>query len=186
MKRLPLVAALVVITAILAVWATRELWPRKVVEQSVPRIVTRYDTVPTLPEWYTDSVRHWKKRKYTTDTVPLVLTETVVDTEYVPVTRPPEERPNIWPLLRYSGGRSFGDTAVVTTFNLRDGKLAVSQLFIPGMLTAIDASDTLRTPRINYAPFPPGEKHGFWHNPKIFGAGFLSCAAIGLAVNVGR
>lgn len=178
------VAVLLTVTAMTTALAVRTLWPKVVTEKSVPQIVTRHDTVRSLPEWYEDSVRYWKKRKYTTDTLNLTFTETIVDTQYIPVNSPPERRPNIWPMLTYRGSGKFGDTAIVSTFGLRTGNLAISKVFIPGMIVGIDASDSLQTPRLDFAPFPKGEKHGFWHNPKVFGIGFGTCAAIGLAASI--
>src|SRR4051812_46835039 len=104
MKNWKPVAVLLLVTALTTALAVRTLWPKVVTEKSVPQIVTRYDTVPSVPRWYADSVRYWKKRKYTTGTVNLGFSETIVDTQYIPVNAPPETRPDVWPLLNYSGG----------------------------------------------------------------------------------
>lgn len=185
MKNWKAVAILLLVTIVTTVVAVRTLWPRVVTKPSIPSIVTRYDTVHSLPQWFQDSVRQWKKRKYTTDTVNLYYTNTVVDTQYVPVNLPPEARPDTWPLLSYHGGSKWGDTAVVTTYSLRTGNASISRVFIPGILTDIDAYRPDSTmPRLNYVPFPPGEKHGFWHNPAVFAVGFGSCAAISLAARI--
>ena len=159
-----------------AVWA---FFPRRVVNKvEIPKIETVYDTVDRLPKWYKDSVDHWKRRKATTDTVPLVFTNTIVDTEYVPVNAPPENRPDLCPVLSYHGGTRMADTAVVSSYSVRDGRLAVSRLFVPGILTDLEASMGNNIPRITFKPFPPEEKHGFWHNPKVFGIGFGSGAIV--------
>lgn len=187
MKNWKPVAVLMAVIIIVTVIAVRTFWPKVVTEKSVPQIVTEYDTVRSVPTWYADSVRYWKKRKYTTDTLNLYFTNTVVDTQYVPVNSPPEDRPDVWPLLSYHGGSKWGDTAVVSTYSLRSGNMAITRVFIPGVLTDIDAFHEQGTaPKISYAPFPKGEKHGFWHNPKVFGIGFGSCAAIGLASLIAR
>lgn len=188
MKNWKPIAVLMLVVIATTALAVRTLWPKTVTVKSVPRIVTVYDTVNTVPGWYADSVRYWKKRKYTTDTLNLYFTNTVVDTQYVPVNSPPEDRPDVWPLLSYHGGSKFGDTAVVSTYSLRSGNLAITKVFVPGILTDIDTwrEDTTAAPRLNFAPFPPGEKHGFWHNPAVFGIGFGSCAAIGIAASLFR
>lgn len=187
MKNWKLIAVLMLVVAVTTALAVRTLWPKTVTVKSIPQIVTRYDTVPSVPEWYKDSVKYWKKRKYTTDTVNLEFTNTVVDTQYIPVNAPPEDRPDVWPLLSYHGGSKWGDTAVVSTYSLRSGNMAIAKVFVPGILVDIDAyRPDSTTPRLNYAPFPKGEKHGFWHNPKIFSIGFGSCAAIGLAASLAR
>lgn len=187
MKNWKPVAVLLLVTALTTALAVRTLWPKVVTEQSVPQIVTKYDTVTELPAWYADSVRHWKRRKYTTDTLNLYHSNTVVDTEYVPVNAAPEDRPDVWPLISYHSGSKFGDSAVVSTYSLRSGNLAITKVFVPGIVTDIDAWVVGPTaPRINYAPFPEGEKHGFWHNPKIFGIGFGSCAALSIAAGLAK
>jgi len=187
MKNWKLVAILLLVTIVTTGLAVRTLWPKVVTKRAIPQIVTRYDTVTQLPAWYADSVRTWKKRKYTTDTVNLYFTNTVVDTQYVPVNAPPEDRPDVWPLLYYHGGAKFGDTAVVSTYSLRSGNMAIAKVFVPGILVDVDAyRPDSTTPRLNYAPFPPEEKHGFWHNPKVFGIGFGACAGIGLAASLAR
>jgi hypothetical protein len=179
------VAILLAVTAMTTGLAVRTLWPKVVTVKSVPRIVTHYDTVHAVPKWYQDSVRVWKRRKYTTDTVNLVYSNTVVDTQYVPVNAPPEDRPDVWPLLSYHSSGKWGDSAVVSTYSLRSGNMAITKVFVPGILVDVDAfRDGNSAPKLNYVPFPPGEKHGFWHNPAVFGIGFGSCAAIGLAASL--
>lgn len=185
MKNWKPVAVLLLVTIATTVLAVRTLWPKVVTEKAVPRIVTIHDTVNTLPEWYEDSLRIWKRRKATTDTVELYYTNTVVDTQYIPVNLPPEERPQLWPVLSYHGTAKWGDTAVVSTYSVRNGNLAVSKAFIPGILTDIEANANSE-PKLNYAPFPKGEKHGFWHNPLVFGIGFGSCAALSIATGLAR
>ena len=179
------VAVLLAVTIVTTALAVRTLWPKVVTEKSVPQIVTEYDTVDALPKWYEDSVRIWKRRKATTDTIELYYTNTVVDTQYIPVNSPPENRPELWPVLSYHGSAKFGDTAVVSTYSVRNGNLGVSKAFVPGILTDIEAHANSR-PKLTYAPFPKGEKHGFWHNPKVFGIGFGSCAAIAVAASIAR
>lgn len=153
-------------------FGVRELFPKKIHDPPpIPRIVTHYDTIPALPKWYEDSVRYWKKRKYTTDTVNLLIAGTLVNQPVIPVNKPPEERPNLWPLLRYSGHSRFGDTASVTTFSVRSGQLYFSKIFVPGILIGIDASDTLQTPRINFVPFPVCPGPSFLYKVKMIGIG---------------
>jgi len=164
------------IISILAFGLGSTACPRtKEVKKEVPKIVTQHDTVEKTPKWLDDSVKKWKKKVYTTDTVPLVITNTIVDTEYVPVNSPPEQRPDIWPVLSINGGRIWGDTTIIRTFSIKNGHESVSRLFTTGYITDLEIESSPNpTPRITFTPFPPSEKHGFWHNPKIFGYGFLT------------
>jgi len=145
----------------------------------VPKIITVYDTVDKEPKWLTDSIKKWRKRVHTTDTVNLTPTVITLRDVHIPVNAPAEERPNIWPVLSVNGGRVWGDTTVIRSFSLRTGTEAVSKLFSTGYITDLEADfDSNSTPRITFTPFPASEKHGFWHNPKVFGYGIL--AGIGL------
>jgi hypothetical protein len=164
---------LIAVTALTTGFAVRTWLPRTVkLEHTVPKIVTVYDTVPTLPVWYKDSLRHWKERKSTTDTVSLYFTTTLVDTQFVPVNAPPENRPDVWPLLDYHGGSKFGDTAVVSTYSLRTGNMAIRKVFVPGILTGIDAyHEGDPAPRLNFAPFPKCPGPSFLYSLKMMGIG---------------
>lgn len=164
---------LVAVTALTTGFAVRTWLPRTVkLEHTVPKIVTEYDTVHTLPAWYKDSVRYWKKRKYTTDTLNLYFTTTIVDTQEVPVNAPPETRPDVWPLLNYSGGAKFGDSAVVSTYSLRTGNMAVRKLFVPGILVGIDSyHEGDPAPRLNFEPFPKCPGPSFLYSLKMMGIG---------------
>lgn len=153
----------------------------------IPTIVTRYDTVETLPKWWEDSVKKWKKKVYVTDTVNLLATHVVVDTQYVPVDAPAEQRPDIHPLMYLNAGKGhFGDTVFTQTFSLKTGKTTLSKVFLPGIIVGIDANYPSGTPRIDFEPFYPAEQHG-WFYPtkhKLIGAGvglplgFLASLAI--------
>jgi hypothetical protein len=146
---------LVGLTALLAIILWRWLFPPKVGERPIPTIITKYDTVTALPKWFADSMKRWKKTTvvHTTDTVNLVVSQTIVDTQFIPVDAPPEERPNVWPLLSYHGTTNWGDTATISTFSVRTGRLGISRVFIPGILTSID-SDSTATPQLTFEPFP--------------------------------
>lgn len=170
---------LIAIITLVVFFTTREFFPKVVEKQAVPVIRTVYDTVPTLPEWYADSLPLWKKRKHTTDTLEVVIRETVVDTQYIPVNAPPDERPNLWPVLSYRGGSRFGDTAVVSSFDVRTGRLGVSTVFIPGILTSIEA-DSNASPKFTFAPFPELKKPSLFYKLKMVAIGFGACSAINM------
>jgi hypothetical protein len=146
-------------------------------DRVVPKIVTVFDTVEKRPEWLDDSIKTWKKRSKPTVNV---ITETVIDTEFVPVNAPAEERPNIWPLLSLHGGRQWGDTLFTRTFSVKDGHEGVSTIFSTGYITDIEI-DSTPTPRITFTEFPPSEKHGFWFAPKVFGVGLATGTLVCLA-----
>ncbi len=174
MKQYIVLAAVVAI----AFWGGSQACPRtKTDKQIVPKIVTEYDTVEVVPKWLADSAKVWKKRAKPTINV---ISETVVDTEFVPVGRPPEERPNIWPLMSVHGARKWGDTLTTVTFNLRDGRGGVSRVFATGYITDIEVG-AQPTPQITFKKFPPAEKHGFFHNPKVFGIGLATGTLVCLA-----
>lgn len=140
------------LTAFLSIILTRSACKSPDPKPSIPTIITKHDTVHTVR---LDTI--WKLHtKHTTDTVNLVITNTIVDTQVINVNAPPEERRNVWPLLAYHGGAKFGDTAVVSTFSLRSGRLGVSKVFIPGILIAIDAGegDEASVPKMSFEPFP--------------------------------
>lgn len=169
---------LVVLTIVITVVLYREFVPPKVIVKSgVPYIVTKHDTVETLPSWYTDSIKIWKSRPASTDTFTLTITNTIVDTEYVPVNAPPENRPNLWPVLQFHGTASPGDTAVVSTFSVRNGNLAVSKVYSPGILTGIEA-DSNTVPRLTFAPFPEPKKPSLLYKLKMIGIGYGACSIV--------
>jgi len=152
---------IVLLTAFLAIVLYREAcWPAPPKPQ-IPHIITKFDTVTVIPSWLSDSVKKWKKVKHTTDTVNLTITNTIVKTDTMKITLPPEERPNVWPILSYHGGASFGDTAVVSAFSVRDGRLGISKVFVAGILTAIEA-DSTSVPKMSFSPFPDQK------NPSLF------------------
>lgn len=178
---------LVLVTMLGTGFAVRELFPRTIKGPTpIPRIVTHYDTVKTLPTWYKDSVRVWKIRKHTTDTVNLVTEHTTVDTQFIPVNAPPEDRPDVWPLLSYHGGTKFGDTAVVSTYSLRSGNMAIRKVFIPGMLTEIDAfrPDSVG-PGLTYVPFPVCPGPSFLYKLKMMGLGVVTVGGSAAIISLG-
>lgn len=179
MKRDLLLVALV---AGLTALVVRTWWPKTIHNVSlVPTIVTQHDTVKVVPKWFQDSVKIWSKRRHTTDTLTLTTNVTVIDTlvVVVPVNQPPEQRPNLWPIISYHGGSQFGDTAVVTTFSLRQGQLGISRTFIPGILTALE-QDSLPNPRFTFAPFPKPKGPGLWHTLKVATLGYGACSLVNL------
>lgn len=162
---------LTIVTSVAVFFATRELFPRSVVNKvEIPVIVPQYDTVEALPRWFDDSVKQWKKRKHTTDTVPILVERVVVDTQYFPVNAPPENRPNLWPVLSYHGSDRLGDTAVVSSYSTRTGQLSLSKVYIPGVLVALDA-DSVGTPKLTYNPFPSCPDPSFLYKVKMMGIG---------------
>lgn len=112
----------------------------------IPTIVTVYDTVP-------DTLELPPRRIVTTDTVQLVIRETVYETTYVNVGCVPEERTPIWPVLSVQAGRFRGDTTVATTFSLRTGQGAVSRIWTPGPIRSVWV-DSSATPRFEFGEFP--------------------------------
>lgn len=169
---------LVILTAVLAIVLYREFVPPKViVKPGIPQIVTKHDTTETLPSWFEDSIKIWKKRPASTDTFTLVITNTVVDTEFVPVNAPPEQRPNLWPVLEYHGPARAGDTAVVSTFSVRNGNLAISKVYTPGILVGIEA-DSTTVPRLTFAPFPEPKKPSLFYKLKMIGVGYGACSIV--------
>lgn len=178
-----LVIALVIITS---GFAGRALFPVKVTEiQKIPTIVTTHDTVERLPSWFADSVRIWKKRKTTTDTVNIVYGTTHVDTEYVRVPCDTAQRSNIRPVLSYHGSAKLGDTASVATFSLKNGSLDLSRVYIPGILVGIDA-DSTPTPRLTFEPFPKPKGPSLLYRLKLLGIGFASGTVACAAYNTSR
>jgi len=171
---------LILVTAITSVLLAREFFPRKVVDRvQIPVIVPKYDTVETLPKWYSDSVAYWKKKKHTTDTVPILISNTIVGAAPINVIATPEERPDLWPVLDYSGGFKFGDTALVGSLSIRSGKVAISKFFIPGILTGIHMDSANSVPKIDFVPFPAPKRPSLLYKLKMVGIGAGSCAIVG-------
>ena len=186
MNKVGVGAFIVFLSALIGAVVARSCFPVTIVEPSIPNIVTKFDTVETLPAWFADSTEIWKRRGFTTDTINLIVSETVVDTQFIPVTQgctaaAVEARPHLWPLLTYRGGTRFADTALVSTFDLRSGKLGLSKVFIPGILTAIEA-DSNASPRFTFEPFPKTKKTSVWTKLLWSGVGYGVCTVAG-AVN---
>lgn len=179
-KELVLVGGAVVLTAAL-MW---EFMPKRTVEKIIPNIITQHDTVSVdkLPDWYTDSVKKWKKRIHTTDTINIYVTNTIIrsDTikQFVYVGSDTSKRPNLWPVISYHGGSRFGDTAIVTTFSLRAGIGSVSRVFIPGILTAIDVDSGKPYPSLTYVPFPKPKSPSLFYKVKMIAIGYGSCLLV--------
>lgn len=150
--------------------------------QVVPQIVTRYDTVSSLPKWYQDSVDYWKKRKHTTDTVNVVVSQTVYDTAYINVGHDSMPAQPLWPLVRYDGTSKFGDTATVTTFDLRSGHLGISRIYQAGILTKIEVQENNPTPKLTFEPFPKTKAGSSLLSKIGFGlVGYGACSIVNLA-----
>lgn len=141
----------------------------------IPKIVTHFDTVEVTPAWLVDSERAWKKKKYTTDTVNIVLTNTIIKHDSIYLGPDTSLRSHLYPLLEYHGGVRFGDTATVVTFSLRDGVKSTSRIFVPGILTEIEA-DTSATPRLNYTALPEAPRLSLIYRLKLilYGAGAVT------------
>ena len=146
---------------------TRACFPNVVTKPSIPRIITQYDTVYTPPVYDTVKIA-------TTDTVNLVIRETVHDTTVINVGQSDSTRENIFPVLHIRLGTTFGDTGQITTFSLRDGTGRVSEIFIPGYLTSLDVRPDSITPRMGFNPFPDYSVH-FWDKLKY---GFYGAVAL--------
>lgn len=164
MKRWLPVLGLVLLTVIL----TREFLPRRVEgPPSPPRIVTVRDTVR-------DTLRLSvpKPGKVTTDTLQIVIRETIHDTTVIQIGPTPEERTNVWPVLAVTVGKKVGDTTTVTTFGLRTGQGAVAKLWTPGPLLGLWV-DSTATPRIDFGPPPRPSRTTFFEKVKwaAIGAG---------------
>ena len=167
---------LVIVTALTTAFAVREFLPRTLREtKTIPVIVPKYDTVETLPKWYKDSVRYWKKRTHTTDTIPLLISSTIVAAAPINISATPSERPDIWPLLDYSGGTRRGDTAIIGSLSLRSGRVAIHKFYIPGILTGIHTDSANSVPKLDFAPFPEPKKPSLLYKVKMIGIGFGAC-----------
>ena len=136
----------------------------------IPRIITRYDTVEVTPKWLADSEKAWKKRKATTDTVNLVITNTVIVEKPINVGPDTTQRPDLYPILEYHGGVRFGDTATVVTFSLRSGNRTVSRIFVPGILSDMTA-DSVNVPKLTYQSFPAPKRPSLLYRLKYILAG---------------
>lgn len=162
------------LVAIVAGVAVRMYLPKRITTNTtIPVIVTKYDTVAQTPKWLADSIKIWKKKVYSTDTIPLVINHTIIDTQFVPVgDTTNHEVANIWPILSYHSKGGFGDTAIVTNFSLRSGKAIVSKVFVTGYLTDLTYRDSSNIPVLSFKDFPPTEKHGWFYPVKhiLFGA----------------
>jgi hypothetical protein len=157
---------------LLVVVLTREFLPRTVKgPPPVPMIVTVRDTVRN-----TMYVR--APRRVTTDTVQLVIRETVHDTSYVNVGPTPAERTNIWPVVGLEVGRKVGDTTTVSTFSLRTAQGSVARVYTAGPLLGIWA-DSSPTPRLLFGPPPQPARVSFWTKVKWGGIGYGGCAVVG-------
>lgn len=168
MKGAIVIAAL---AAVLGGALTRECFPkREEVLKPVPTIVTVYDTVR-------DTVRLRGPRVVTTDTVQIVIRQTVHDTVQINVGCDTLERPPLWPVLNAQIGKSRGDTSRVTTFSLRSGRPTVSRIWTPGPLRSLWA-DTTGTPRMDFydPPKPPGVS--LWTKVKWTVIGYGSCTLV--------
>lgn len=152
----------------------REVFPKRdTVTRSVPQIITKYDTVTVYEPPRIIEVA-------TTDTVNITIRETLIDTVLVDVESPLPERELRYPVLSLRLPVEFGDTGLVETFNIRDGRITQSQIYISGMLTSLDVSDN-PVPRLNFAPFPTYNV-SLWDKVKYGAIGFGACAAVNLAI----
>lgn len=173
MKRDLVLIGLVAITVFLL---TRSCDGGDATPPPVPVIITKYDTVKTVQ---LDTIFRTVK-VHTTDTVNLVISQTIVDTAYVDVISPPAERPALWPVLRYQGTAKWGDTATVATMSIQTGKLGISRIFQAGILTAIDVDSGNATPKFTYEPFPSAPGISLFERLKHvgIGAGIASVACV--------
>ena len=106
----------------------------KTVEKTIPVIQTQHDTIKVVPAWLEDSIKHWKKKVYVTDTVPIYKHSTVIDTDWVVIDSQHvvvvhDTVPRAWPILEYHTHGDFGDDGTVTTFNVRDGRGATNSFY---------------------------------------------------------
>ena len=148
---------------------TRECFPRVLTVQSIPRIVTVYDTVVTAPVIRRVNIA-------TTDTVNVVIRETLHIRDTIYVGSELDSRPNINPILRGSFGSDFGDTSEVVSFSLRTGIQTTSHIFTPGYITSIEVRPDTVTPRMNFTPFPVYSVHT-WDKVKYGFYGFVFVAS---------
>jgi hypothetical protein len=157
----------------------------KEVEKIVPTIVTQYDTTEVEPEWLQDSLKKWRNKKYTTDTTILTHVQLTITDVKIPIDSPAAARPDIYPVLSINGGRRFGDTTFIRTFSVKDGHMAVSSVFTAGYITDLDVeSHNNPTPRINFEPFPPEERHNWLYPIKhtLLGVGIGSAIGLGACI----
>lgn len=169
---------LIALVAAISVVLTCSLMPDDEEESTIPQIITRIDTLEKLPEWLDDSLKRWRKRVHTTDTVNLVTERVVIrtDTAFIRIPCDTAERSRLQPVVSYFGGSRFGDTALVTTFSLRTGFATISKVFIPGILTAMVADSVTGTPAFTFEPFPAQKGTSLWTKLKWAGVGFAGCS----------
>lgn len=160
-----------ILVAGLSIFLYKQFFPSPIPPPNIPIIVTKTDTVHSVPSWLDDSIKVWKKIKYITDTFNLTKIVTVVDTQLIPVNAPPELRPKLNPLLSY---HSRDNNATVRTYSLQTGSEAISSIYNPGYVTDIEVDSNL-VPRMNFKPFPVYHP-SLWTKLEFFGLGFGSCS----------
>jgi hypothetical protein len=158
--------------AVLAGFLTREFFPKHVREEvPVPHIVVVKDTVH-------DTLRLERvtqgPKVVTTDTVQLIIRQTLHDTITIRLGPTPEERTNVWPILALEVGRKRGDTTTVTTFSLRTAQGSIAKAWTPGPLKGIWA-DSTPTPRLDFWPPPEPYRVSLWTKVKWSAFGFGAC-----------
>lgn len=166
-KNIAAVIGLIVLTVVL----TREFLPRTVKgPPPIPTIVTVHDTVHDTLEVQTPA-------EATTDTVQLVIRETIHDTTYINVGPDPATRTAIWPAISLEVGPKVGDTTTVNTFELRSGRGATARVYTPGPLLGMWA-DSSATPRLTFGPPPAPPSVSFWTKLKWGGIGYGACTVV--------
>lgn len=169
MKRLWPIIGLVILVAILS----REILPKHVRDPAPPPIIT------TVHDTIHDTLRIRVPKPVPGPT--LTIRETIHDTTFIQIGPAPEQRTNIWPVLTVDVGKKVGDTTRITTFSLRSGQGASSQIYTGGPLLGVWA-DSVGTPRVLFGTPPQPASVSFWTKVKWGGLGYASCEVVnGLA-----
>lgn len=156
MRILELVLGLAAVVVI--VIGTHYLWPMHEVQiEPVPYIVTVHDTIH-------DTLRIKGPKVVTTDTVQLVIQQTIHDTIVMPT--------GSWLIAWAEIGAKRGDTSVVGTTDGR--RAAVSRIWTPGPLKSIWA-DTSATPRMDFYAPQAAPKTSLWAKLKWSAVGYGVC-----------
>lgn len=133
------------VATLVLVFIIRELFPKKeTLVERIPQITTVHDTVHDTLKIVVP------KKVVTSDTVNVVIRETIHDTVFITS----DTSADVWPILNFYRTSKSGDTTTVSTFSLKHGNganvdLYTKRLMITGMWAGPDAS-----PRVELTPWP--------------------------------
>lgn len=139
-----------VVVAIAGAILLRDLFPRTEQIPSVPRIVTRYDTVRVIDTAWITRLRHDTVRVNTVERVVVTVPETV------------RVVPRLRGITAVSVAKRWGDSSLVGGFSLvpldsgYERRAWTAQLYTPGPLRSLLVDPDVPAPRATfYAPPPP-------------------------------